>query len=59
MESEETQDYVREAKDVDLEEAEEISFVRSANSVPQKSPCFGVAIDAVKKPSVSCSLRRW
>ena len=39
MESEETQDYVREAKDMDQEEAEEISFVPSAISVPQK-PLF-------------------
>ena len=39
MESEETQDNVREAKDVDQEEAEELSFVPSAISVPQK-PSF-------------------
>ena len=37
--SEETQDYVREANDRDQEEAEEISFVPSAISVPQK-PLF-------------------
>ena len=36
MESEETQHYVREANDMDQEEAEEISFVPSAISVPQK-----------------------
>ena len=35
-ESEETQDYVREAKGTDQEEAEELSFVLSAISVPQK-----------------------
>ena len=39
MESEETQDYVREANDMDQEEGEEISFVPSAISVPQK-PLF-------------------
>ena len=37
--SEETQDYVREAKDTDQEEAEELSFVPSAISVPRK-PMF-------------------
>ena len=41
VESEETQDYVREANDMDQEEAEEISFVPSGISVPQKPlfPC--------------------
>ena len=39
VESEETQDYVREAKDLNQEDAEEISFVLSAISVPQK-PLF-------------------
>ena len=39
VESEETQDYVREAKDLNQEEADEISFVPSAISVPQK-PLF-------------------
>ena len=36
VESEETQDYVREANDMDQEEGEELSFVPSASSVPQK-----------------------
>ena len=36
VESEETQHYVREAKDLNQEEAEEISSVPSAISVPQK-----------------------
>ena len=36
VESEETQDYVREAKDLNQEEAEEISSVPSAISVPAK-----------------------
>ena len=36
VESEETQDYVREANDMNQEEAEEISFVPSAISGPQK-----------------------
>ena len=39
MESEETQDYVREANDMDQEEDEELSFVPNAISVPQK-PLF-------------------
>ena len=39
VESEETQDYVKEANDVDQEEVDEISFVPSAISVPQK-PVF-------------------
>ena len=37
MEFEETQDYVREANNMDQEESEEISFVSSAISVPQKA----------------------
>ena len=36
MESEETQDYATETKDLDQEEAEEISFVPGAISAPQK-----------------------
>ena len=36
VESEETQDFVRESKSTDQEEAEELSFVPSAISVPQK-----------------------
>ena len=36
MESEETQNYVREANDMDQEEGEETSFVPSAISVPEK-----------------------
>ena len=39
VESEETQDYVREANDMDQEEGEEISFETSAICVPQK-PSF-------------------
>ena len=39
VESEETQDYVREANDMNLEEAKEKCFVPSAISVPQK-PLF-------------------
>ena len=56
VDSEETQDYVREANDMDQEEREEISFVPSAISVPQSAisvpQCSG-------KPSASGSLRRW
>ena len=36
VESEDTLDHVREAKDMDQEEAEEMSFVPSAISVPRK-----------------------
>ena len=36
VDSEETQDCVREANDVDQEESEQMSFVPSAISVPQK-----------------------
>ena len=39
VESQETQDYVREAMDLSQKEAEEISFVPSAISVPPK-PLF-------------------
>ena len=37
VDSEETQDYVRKAKSTDQEEAEELIFVPSAISVPQKA----------------------
>ena len=57
VESEETQDHVIESLNLSREEAEEISFVPSAISIPQR-PCFCVSIDAVKKPSVSGSLLR-
>ena len=36
VESEETQDYVREANDMGQEEDEEISFVPTVSSVPHK-----------------------
>ena len=39
MEFEQTQDNAREASDMNHEEAEELSFVPSVNSVPQK-PLF-------------------
>ena len=58
VESEETQDYVREAKDMSREEAEEIRFVPSAISVLQK-PLFRCDNRCSEKPSVSGSLRRW
>ena len=58
VESEETQDYVREAKGLSQEEAEEISFVLSAIRVPQK-PLFRCDNRQSQKPSVSGSLRRW
>ena len=53
----ESHGYVREAKYLNQEEAEEISFVPSAIGVPQK-PCFFVTIDAVKRHSVSGSVLR-
>ena len=45
-------DYVREANDMNQEEAEETSFVPSAISLPQK-PFFVVTISAAKRPSAS------
>ena len=47
MESEETYDYVRESKDLDQVEAEEMSFVPSEISVPQ-SVCV-VTVSLTKK----------
>ena len=59
VESEETQDYVREPKDLSQEEAEEISFVPSAISVPKK-PLFHYGNRcSEKKTSISGILRRW
>ena len=43
VESEETQDFVREAKSTDQEEVEELSFVPSAISVLQKMTIINVA----------------
>ena len=56
VESEETQDYVREANDMDQEEDEEISFVPSAF---RKSRCFVVTLSAAKRLSTSGSWSRW
>ena len=56
VESEETLDCVTEAKDLSQEEAEEISFVPSAVSVPQK-PFFRCDNRCSEKPSVFGSLR--
>ena len=50
--SEETQDYVREAKSTEYEEEEERSFVPSPVSVPLK-PFLVVTISAAKRP-LSC-----
>ena len=50
---------MREANDMNQEEAEEISFVPSAISVPQKDFCFVVTISAAKRPSASGSFVRW
>ena len=58
VESEETQDCVREAKSKDQEEAEELSFVPSAISVPQKlmfrcdSQCSGKTLSFWQLASV-------
>ena len=57
VESEETQDCVREAKDMDQEEREEMSSYR-ARSVFRRSHCFVLTISA-RRPSGSGSLRRW
>ena len=58
VESEETQDYVKESLDLSREEAEETSFVPSAISVPPK-PMFRCDNRCSEKPSVSVSSRRW
>ena len=58
VESEETQDYAREAKDTDQEEAEELSFSPSAISVPRK-PMFRCDNQCRKNPSASGSWRLW
>ena len=58
VESEETQDYVREAKDLNQEKmTKKVSY--RARSAFRKSHCFVVTIVAVRRPSVSGSLRRW
>ena len=57
VESEETQDFVREAMDLSQEEAEESSFVPSAISVPQQ-PLFRCDNRCSAKNSVSDGLRR-
>ena len=51
VETEETQDYVRESLNLSPDEAEDISFVSSAISIPQKT-CFGVTIVAVRKKAL-------
>ena len=58
VESEETQDYVREAKDMDQVEVEEMSFVPSEISVPQNPLCRHSQCSE-KKLSAFGSLRRW
>ena len=57
VESEETQDYVRESLNLSREEAEELSFVPSAISIP-RGQCFGMTFVAVINPSDSGSLLR-
>ena len=57
VESEETQDYVKESLDLSWEEAEDVSFVPSAISVPPK-PMFRCDNRCSEKPSGSGSLRR-
>ena len=57
VESKDTQDYVRESLDLSREEAEEISFMPSAISVPPK-PVLRCDNMCSEKTSVSGSLRR-
>ena len=60
VESEETQDCVREAKSAEQEEVEELSFVPSAISVPQKLTFRCDNQCSVKKLSYFYfSWRRW
>ena len=49
VESEETQDHVRETLAISQEEADEVGFVQSA-SVNREELVIGVSIDAVIKP---------
>ena len=58
VESEETQDYVRKAKDTDQEEAEEMSFVPSAISVARK-PMVRCDNQYSEKTAASSRWRRW
>ena len=58
VESEETQDYMRDANDMDQEEGAEISFVPSAINVPQK-PLFRCDNQCGEKTAASISWRRW
>ena len=58
VESEGTQDYVREAKSADQKEVEERIFVPSATSFPQK-PLFRCTISAAKRPSATGSWLLW
>ena len=59
VESEETQDYVREAKDLNQEESGRTEFRTERDQRSAKNLCFGVTIDAAKRPSASGSWRRW
>ena len=54
VESEETQDYVREVKDTDQKDTDQLSFVPSAISVPRK-PMFRCGNQCIEKPSASGS----
>ena len=57
VESEETQDYVREGTSTEQEEEEERTFVPSTVSVPLK-PLFRCTENAAKRPSAIGSCRR-
>ena len=58
VESEETQDYLREGKSTENEEEEERTFVPSAISVPLNPFCDVATNDAAKRPSAVGSWRR-
>ena len=59
VESEETQDYVREEQRVRNMRKRKRGPSYRARSAFHKSPCFVATVDAVKRPSVSGSLRWW
>ena len=58
VESEETQDYVREEKITEFEEEKQRTFIPSAVGVPL-NPCFGVTSNAAQRTSAFGTWRRW
>ena len=59
VESEKTQDYVRESFELELGGSRRNKFRAKRDQHPTKASCFGVTIAAVTKPSDFDSLLRW